>query len=241
MPVTSAPSHTPFATVQALMQQSTSPPQYGSSSYSQREFAASSSAVRLSRRTSASIPHSRSELRVQVVAVQGWPPLPPRDRGSRSPPGRTRRPPIDRRHPATQEGVRRSLRSRSAPALPPTPRAVRPRHRVPPASAAPDRSRAARRRCHRPQHESSLAKTLTTRRGLSVNRSTSRAGVKPIWRAIASSAGPPHRTPTPASNSGSQDTTRNSAADGAAIGVPCLRSGNSSAPPLLATPVTAVG
>ena len=32
MPVTSAPSHTPLARVQALMQQSTSPPQYGRSS-----------------------------------------------------------------------------------------------------------------------------------------------------------------------------------------------------------------
>ena len=29
MPVTSAPSHTPLARVHALMQQSTSPPQYG--------------------------------------------------------------------------------------------------------------------------------------------------------------------------------------------------------------------
>ena len=40
-PSTSAPSQTPFASVQALMQQSTSPPQYGRSSYSQRLFAAS--------------------------------------------------------------------------------------------------------------------------------------------------------------------------------------------------------
>ncbi len=75
MPVTSAPSHTPFATVQALMQQSTSPPQYGRSSYSQRLFAASSSAVRRSRRTAASSPHSRSEFSVHVVAVHGCPPV----------------------------------------------------------------------------------------------------------------------------------------------------------------------
>jgi hypothetical protein len=61
MRVMSAPSHTPFATVQALMQQSTSPRQYGRFSYSQREFAASSSTVRRSRRTSAAMPHSRSE------------------------------------------------------------------------------------------------------------------------------------------------------------------------------------
>ena len=36
MPSMWAPSHTPFATVHALMQQSTSPPQNGRSSYSQR-------------------------------------------------------------------------------------------------------------------------------------------------------------------------------------------------------------
>src|SRR4051812_1396254 len=41
----SAPSHTPFATVQALMQQSTSLLQYGRFSYSQRQFAVRSSAV----------------------------------------------------------------------------------------------------------------------------------------------------------------------------------------------------
>ena len=53
------------------MQQSTSPSQYGRPSYSQRQFSASSSAVRRSRRTLASRPHSRNELSVQVVAVQG--------------------------------------------------------------------------------------------------------------------------------------------------------------------------
>ncbi len=73
-------------------------------------------------------------------------PRPLRDRRSRSRQGRTRRPPIDRRDPAMPEGVRRSLRSRSVPALLPTPRAVRRRCRAPPASAAPDQSRAARRR-----------------------------------------------------------------------------------------------
>ncbi len=71
MPSTSAPSQTPFVSVQALMQQSTSPPQYGRSSYSQRLFAARRSAVSVS--TDASTPHSRSEFSDQVVAVHGWP------------------------------------------------------------------------------------------------------------------------------------------------------------------------
>ncbi len=53
------------------MQQSTSPSQYGRPSYSQQQFFASSSAVRRSRRTLASRPHSRNELSVHVVAVQG--------------------------------------------------------------------------------------------------------------------------------------------------------------------------
>src|SRR5258708_7780714 len=53
------------------MQQSTSPPQYGRPSYSQRLFAASSSAVPAS--TAASRPHSRSEFNDHVVAVHGCP------------------------------------------------------------------------------------------------------------------------------------------------------------------------
>src|SRR4029434_10333767 len=51
--------------------QSTSPPQYGRSSYSQRLFAASRSAVPAS--AAASRPHSRRVLSVHVVAVHGWP------------------------------------------------------------------------------------------------------------------------------------------------------------------------
>jgi hypothetical protein len=70
-PETSTPSHAPLESVQELMQQSTSPPQYGRSSYSHREFAARRSAV--SPRTSGSRPHSRSDFRAQVVAVQGCP------------------------------------------------------------------------------------------------------------------------------------------------------------------------
>ena len=71
MPVTSAPSHAPLASVKALMQQSTSPPQYGRSSYSHRLLAASSSAVPA--RASAGRPHSRSVFSDQVVAVYGCP------------------------------------------------------------------------------------------------------------------------------------------------------------------------
>src|SRR4051794_10041189 len=61
---TSASSQAPLASVYALMQQSTSPPQYGRSSYSQRLLAASFSAVPAS--AAASNPHSRSALRLQV-------------------------------------------------------------------------------------------------------------------------------------------------------------------------------
>ena len=71
IPETSAPSHAPLATVKALMQRSTSPPQYGRLSYSHREFAARRSAV--SPRTAASNPQSRSVFSTQVVAVHGWP------------------------------------------------------------------------------------------------------------------------------------------------------------------------
>ncbi len=70
-PSTSAPSQTPFASVHALMQQSTSPPQYGRPSYSHRLFAARRSAVSVS--ADASTPHSRSEFSDHVVAVHGWP------------------------------------------------------------------------------------------------------------------------------------------------------------------------
>ena len=51
----------PVASVQALMEQSTSPAQHGRFSYSQREFSASNSAVRRSRNAVAANPHSRSE------------------------------------------------------------------------------------------------------------------------------------------------------------------------------------
>ena len=71
IPETSAPSHTPLARVKALMQQSTSPPQYGRSSYSQRLFAARRSAVPAS--AAASRPQSRRVLSVHVVAVHGCP------------------------------------------------------------------------------------------------------------------------------------------------------------------------
>ena len=71
MAVTSAASQTPLARVLALMQQSTSPPQYGRSSYSHRLLAASRSAVPAS--AEALTPHSRNEVRLDVVAVHGWP------------------------------------------------------------------------------------------------------------------------------------------------------------------------
>ncbi len=64
-------SHAPLARVNALMQQSTSPPQYGRSSYSQRLFAASRSAVPAS--AAAWRPHSPSVLSAHVVAVHGCP------------------------------------------------------------------------------------------------------------------------------------------------------------------------
>ena len=67
---TSAPSHVPLARVKALMQASTSPPQYGRSSYSQRALARRSPAVS-GFNASGSTPHSRRELSDHVVAVHG--------------------------------------------------------------------------------------------------------------------------------------------------------------------------
>src|SRR5262249_36102906 len=71
------------------MQQSTSPPQYGRPSYSQRLFAASRSAGPA--RAEASRPQSRRGLSVHVVAVQRCP-APPPGPGTAGQPGR-REPP----------------------------------------------------------------------------------------------------------------------------------------------------
>ena len=126
------------------MQQSTSPPQYGRSSYSQRLFAASRSAVSVS--TDASTPHSRSELSDHVVAVHGWPaPSAASGPWKSKPPGRTRRRPTGRRGPAARAAGRRtppSRRGRGSPPRPPPGRRAGPAR---PASAARGRSRAASR------------------------------------------------------------------------------------------------
>ena len=105
------------------MQQSTSPPQYGRSSYSQRLFSASSSAVRRSAARPGRGPTpAASSASTSSPSTAGRHRLPPRDRRSRSPRGRTRRRPTGRRDPGARAAARRSPRSRPARASPPRPR-----------------------------------------------------------------------------------------------------------------------
>ena len=142
---TSAPSHSPFINVQALMQQSTSPPQYGRSSYSQRLFAARRSGrVREDRRIQPPLaqrvqrpgrrcPRLTGSLRrLRALEVEAR-----RERTPRRPTGHP--------GPADRGAWRRTPPSRrelgSPPRLPPGRR----RGRARPASAVPGRSQGASR------------------------------------------------------------------------------------------------
>ena len=113
----------------------------GRSSYSQRLFAATSSAVRRSRRTVESMPESRKVLSDQVVAVYGW--LPADSSLNSWPAGSRHRRPTARPGPAERAVGRRSPPWRSAPASLPTPAVVRRRGQDPPANAGTGRNRGA--------------------------------------------------------------------------------------------------